>query len=202
MCEGTEGPNPETNFDADFFEATSQAIAAHPPEWVCRAASGSGVEKGHSVEACAGDKTHESAVQSMPIESYNTRILTTVNDLEPPAPAIHVAPRLTISQKAPGSTTSSFDSWRGNPAMSTHSYASTTDLNMIVGNPSSRCYANAPWRAFCWMCAYIWLNSTEPWGVIKEAVQTSLELSEHAYLAFMNCGANITSTWKVMQPTL
>ena len=49
---------------------------------------------------------------------------------------------------------------------------------MIIGNPSARCYANAPWRAFCWMGACLVEFNREPWGTIKDAVQTSLELSE------------------------
>ena len=67
--------------------------------------------------------------------------------------------------------------------MSYYEYAPTTDLalqnlSMIIGNPDARCYANAPWRAFCWMCAYLAEFNREPWGAIKDAVQTSLELSE------------------------
>ena len=49
---------------------------------------------------------------------------------------------------------------------------------MVVGNPSARCFANAPWRAFCWTCAYLAEFNRDPWGVIKDAVQTSLEMSE------------------------
>lgn len=82
---------------------------------------------------------------------------------------------------SPDSIQTTFESLGGgSPIMSTNECASTTDLILqnlcvIVGNPSSRCYANAPWRAFCWMCAYL---NREPWGTIKEAAQTSLELSE------------------------
>lgn len=41
-----------------------------------------------------------------------------------------------------------------------HDYASGTDcllqnLSTTVGNPSARCYANAPWRAFTWTCALL-----------------------------------------------
>ena len=71
----------------------------------------------------------------------------------------------------------------GTKDMSHHEYASTTDLilqnlTMIIGNPSTRCYANAPWRAFCWMRAYLAEFNLEPWGTVKDAVQTSLELNE------------------------
>ena len=62
-------------------------------------------------------------------------------------------------------------------------YASTTDcilqnLSMPVGNPSARCYANAPWRAFRWTCALLQETSTQPSTNIQEAVQESLELAE------------------------
>lgn len=54
--------------------------------------------------------------------------------------------------------------------MSHHEYASTTDLilqnlTMIIGNPSARCYANAPW-----MRAYLAEFNMEPWGTLKDAV--------------------------------
>ena len=62
-------------------------------------------------------------------------------------------------------------------------YATTTEvilqnLTMTVGNPSARCYANAPWRAFTWTCALLQETNTQPWGNLKEAVQESLELAE------------------------
>ena len=58
------------------------------------------------------------------------------------------------------------------------SYASTTEcilqnLTMAVGNPSARCFANAPWRAFTWTCALLQETNT-----LREAVQESLELAE------------------------
>ena len=60
-----------------------------------------------------------------------------------------------------------------------NTYGSTTEcISMTVGNPSSRCYANAPWRAFTWTCALLQETHTEPWGNLYEAVQESLELAE------------------------
>ena len=58
-------------------------------------------------------------------------------------------------------------------------YATSTDcilqnLTMAVENPSARCYANAPWRAFTWICA----TSTQPWGTLQTAVQESLDTAE------------------------
>ena len=49
---------------------------------------------------------------------------------------------------------------------------------MAIGNPSSRCYANAPWRAFTWICGLLQETHTEPWGTLHAAVQESLELAE------------------------
>ena len=98
-------------------------------------------------------------------------------------PAAPHGPWLKITGGASAKPSSTFDSGRTQPNMSSHYYASTTDLllqnlSMVVGNPSARCFANAPWRAFCWMCAYLAEFNRDPWGVIKDAVQTSLELSE------------------------
>lgn len=44
-------------------------------------------------------------------------------------------------------------------------YASTADsllqnLSMSIGNPSARCFANAPWRAFTWTCARLGAHAT------------------------------------------
>ena len=62
-------------------------------------------------------------------------------------------------------------------------FASTAEcilqnLTMTVGNPSARCYANAPWRAFTWTCALLQETNTQPWGNLQMAVQESLELAE------------------------
>ena len=64
-----------------------------------------------------------------------------------------------------------------------NTYASTTEcilqnLSMAIGNPSSRCFANAPWRAFTWTCGLLQETHTEPWGTLHAAVQESLELAE------------------------
>ena len=77
---------------------------------------------------------------------------------------------------------SEIDKIRRQPRMQ-NTYASTTDcilqnLSMAVGNPSSRCFANAPWRAFTWTCGLLQETHTEPWGTLHAAVQESLELAE------------------------
>ena len=51
-----------------------------------------------------------------------------------------------------------------------HTYGCNTEcvlqnLSMTVGNPSSRCYANAPWRAFTWTSALLQETHTEPWAI-------------------------------------
>ena len=61
-----------------------------------------------------------------------------------------------------------------------YDFAMSTDLlmqnlTMIVGNPSQRCFANAPWRAFTWLCAFLQEHNLQPWGTVREAVQESLE---------------------------
>ena len=66
-------------------------------------------------------------------------------------------------------------------------YATATDcilqnLTMVVGNPSVRCYANAPWRAFTWVCALLQETSTQPWGTLQEAVQESIDTAEQVDL--------------------
>ena len=112
--------------------------------------------------------------------------------------------RLTLSGGAPDQPSSTFDSDRTRTNMSSHYYAPTTDLllqnlSMVVGNPSARCFANTPWRAFCWMCAYLAEFNRDPWGVIKDAVQT---LDEITWQELMNCWANqalgsisVTTRW-------
>ena len=49
---------------------------------------------------------------------------------------------------------------------------------MVVGNPSVLCFANAPWRAFTWVCALLQETSTQPWGTLQEAVQESIDTAE------------------------
>ena len=64
-----------------------------------------------------------------------------------------------------------------------YDYATSTDLlmqnlTMIVGNLSQRCFANAAWRAFTWLCAFLQEHNTQFWGTVREAVQESLETCE------------------------
>ena len=175
--------------------------ASNHTKWDCRAASGSGrtqflddcnsvgentqdVQNQHAhgqpslhhrgTQSVAGEQQH---IETFPQSQPNPL-------LQPPtacAPA-H-GPCLKLTGGAPDQPSSTWDTDSHPNSMSTQYYASTTDLllqnlSMVVGNPSARCYANAPWRAFCWMCAYLAEFNRDPWGVIKEAVQTSLELSE------------------------
>ena len=57
-----------------------------------------------------------------------------------------------------GATETTVSTTATQPRQSTmQDYATSTDcilqnLTMAVGNPSARCYADAPWRAFTWVC--------------------------------------------------
>lgn len=79
-----------------------------------------------------------------------------------------------------------------------YDYATTADLlmqnlTMIIGNPSQRCFANAPWRAFTWLCAFLQEHNLQPWGTIRDAVQESLETSEAVDLHTL---PGLQSLWK------
>lgn len=52
------------------------------------------------------------------------------------------------------------------------------NLTVVVGNPCQRCFANAPWRAFTWLRAFLQEHNLQPWGTIRDAVQESLETAE------------------------
>ena len=171
-------------------------------KWDCRAASGSGGTQSQVDSASVGANTpdflntqahsegaiHNSGTQSVageqqpPHESYPQPQSNSTAQLLTACDPTH-GPCLKLTGGAPDQTSSTCETdWR-HTTMSTQYYAPTTELllqnlSMVVGNPSARCFANAPWRAFCWMCAYLAEFNRDPWGVIKDAVQTSLELSE------------------------
>ena len=170
-------------------------------EWDCRAASGSGQRQTthdcHSVGEHTTEALNMTEHQQFPMHYGEPQ---TVAGEQQPFEALHEIQSPVLTQSvtgcatahgsclkltggAPEPTSTTWATDGRSPSMSTQYYASTTDLlmqnlSMVVGNPSARCYANAPWRAFCWMCAYLAEFNRDPWGVIKEAVQTSLELSE------------------------
>ena len=166
---------------------------------VCRAASGSTATSFASAIS-VGEQTRSTMVENFHIRSQPQNITVAgeeqhqpiscepqqgVQILHPPSvtPAAPHGPCLKITGGALTTPTPTYESGQTSPCMSTQFYASTTDLllqnlTMVVGNPSTRCFANAPWRAFCWMCAYLAEFNRDPWGVVKDAVQTSLELSE------------------------
>ena len=167
--------------------------------WDCRAASGStaltissATSVGENTCSKTSELPHHSSTQGIIVAGaeqlnsfsqdppHESPILTSSSL---PAPAAPHGPCLTLTGGASNTPATSADTGERASFMSSHYYASTTDLllqnlSMVVGNPSARCYANAPWRAFCWMCAYLAEFNRDPWGVIKDAVQTSLELSE------------------------
>ena len=155
----------------NFFEDASPASAAQPT-WVCRAAQGSDAVQGRS-STCARGQTHA------PIEPpFHTATgitaskfgdISVAGDTQPPGQTSVQSTSFNsfeynfdhASAGGAGEVTSAtYETWETSQNMSTNIYASTTDLLMqnlsvVVGNPSARCYANAPWRAFCWMCAYL-----------------------------------------------
>ena len=181
----------------DEFEASH-----HSP--VCRAASGS-IQQGISFQG-AGDHTpfdrkEQQSFQEQGQTTFGagetTNMLQTsasttlrMHDFDTTLPA---APADGLSSGAPGehvitikggaiNLQSEIDKIRRQPRMQ-NTYASTTEcilqnLSMAVGNPSSRCFANAPWRAFTWTCGLLQETHTEPWGTLHAAVQESLELAE------------------------
>lgn len=71
--EGAEGPNVLTNFDGESqFDEAFRATAAHQPQWVCRAATGSDATKGEAVATCAGEQTHETTATSQPFAEHTS----------------------------------------------------------------------------------------------------------------------------------
>lgn len=103
-----------------------------------------------------------------------------------PAPGDHGSrPRLAVIG---GTSEPSSSGWTSTTATTMnqqvlYDFATSTDLlmrnlTMIVGNPSQRCFANAPWRAFTWLCAFLQEHNLQPWGARRGAVQESLETCE------------------------
>ena len=201
-CEGLESPNTRHLLDdITVFEAAPQPLAVHQPsQQVCRAASGSQQQLGFSASMGAGDNAHQSAdpytgelfSTDDGDQSFPGRPEHTFSNFEdhsqphfgnrPPADgAPHGNAYLSILGGAPESiktTRSPTPTFSG-----MQNYATSTDcilqnLTMVVGNPSLRRFANAPCRAFTWVCALLQETSTQPWGTLREAVQESIDTAE------------------------
>ena len=179
-CEGLESPNygqvfEEIKTSEDAFQLNS---VSQTPQWDCRAAPGSQQQPGRSAPICAREHAQITAEPNTSGDSHAT------NDGEQSFQGGHeqlhktfAAHRATFSEPtAPTSGiahgtdylsilggAASFDDTWGSATQRTptmQNYATATDcilqnLTMTVGNPSVRCFANAPWRAFTWVCALL-----------------------------------------------
>ena len=192
--QGLQAPVPSDEFEK-----------APTPDSVCRAASNSAPAGTLQMEHCAGDSSQhhlqhllQNTLNSGDPSNKSAGTFTLVHeDMAPShektfAQLPHTSASDGPSSGAPGpevvtirgggSHRSPKTSQRGKaPTQST--FASTAEcisqnLTMTVGNPSARCYANAPWRAFTWTCALLQETNTQPWGNLQAAVQESLELAE------------------------
>ena len=194
-----------TKLDATHFaEAAFEPADPQHPLWVSGSASGSAAAQGQANVTCEGDKSHATA----PHQAFGQlhTILdgdmanhgagdflqhATVGHRCAPQPvsgatdvdrrAVHGNDFVHIRGGASSSTISLTPPTERTQPMK--DYATSTDcilqnLTMPVGNPSARCYANAPWRAFTWVCALLQETSTQPWGTLQDAVQESLETAE------------------------
>ena len=202
-CEGLESPNygqvfEEIQTSEDVFQLNR---VSHTPQWDCRAAPGSQQQPGRSAPMCAGEHAQITAETNTSGEShatndgeqsfhgghehfqanFDTDRAPFSESTEPTSGIAHGTDYLSILGGA-----ASFDDTLGSATQKTpamQNYATATDcilqnLTMAVGNPSVRCFANAPWRAFTWVCALLQETSTQPWGTLQEAVQESIDMAE------------------------
>ena len=148
---------------------------------------------GHPV---AGDEQ----LTALPHLSHKTSSVTFSTSHQPEPGEHGFRQRLSVIGGTAASTSSAQDSFETSQ-MNQHGlydYATTADLlmqnlTMIIGNPSQRCFANAPWRAFTWLCAFLQEHNLQPWGTIRDAVQESLETSEAVDLHTL---PGLQSLWK------
>ena len=202
-CEGLESPNKGRVFEeiTTFDDALQPTVASQSPQWDCRAASGSQLHLGISAPMCAGDIAHDMADTDTSGELFTTydgeqsfhgghehnlsnfeaHSLQIADTTETAVGAPHGSAFLSILGGAP-STDDTNDS-ATQTATGMQNYATSTDcilqnLTMVVGNLSVRRFANAPWRAFTWVCALLQETSTQPWGTLQEAVQESIDTAE------------------------
>ena len=185
-CEGLGSPiSKHSNDDFNFVDADRPLAAHSPTQPVCRAVTGSEPHLGYTATLSAGDIALQTADQYTG-ELYPTfegEHSTTGRPEQPnhsfdersqrPQSASTTARRapdgltyLSILGGAPTGTWTATSQATQNSGM--QNYAASTDcilqnLTMVVGNPSLRCLANAPWRAFTWVCALLQETSTHPW---------------------------------------
>ena len=204
---GNTAHKPLTSFPGDEIPIPWEEIDWAPEHGDCRAASNPAYGD-TQVTQCAGEPTHSHLFQYSQAQlfgdfstgSSRDKTLATENTHKPDlhrsdsfadftSPDSEHGPLLgapgpeVVSVQGGGKKTSTAVSAAKHTGKMDTSYASTTEcilqnLTMAVGNPSARCFADAPWRAFTWTCALLQETNTQPWGNLKEAVQESLELAE------------------------
>ena len=178
--QGLQAPVPSDDFEK-----------APTPDSVCRAASNSAPAGTLQMEHCAGDSSQhhlqhllQNTLNSGEPSNKSAGTFTLVHEDMAPSQENTFAqlPHTSASDGPSFGHRSPKTSQRGKAPMQS-TFASTTEcilqnLTMTVGNPSARCYANAPWRAFTWTCALLQETNTQPWGNLQAAVQESLKLAE------------------------
>ena len=205
-CEGQESPRVATIFeDRHNFAAAVQPMGVHQsPRWDCRAASGSQLLLGPSASICAREHAPTADIDTTGelrptydgaqschggFEPNETNFDSHSSQFQEHSAAAAGEPhgQAYISILGGASTSSGTYESATPPINSMQNYATATDcilqnLTMVVGNPSVRCFANAPWRAFTWVCALLQETSTQPWGTLQEAVQESIDTAEQVDL--------------------
>ena len=231
---GNSEPDTMVTCEGDISPSTtvSQSFEGKPStKWDCRVISGSEEEMFHSGGPSVGANTQDRQFEHSLTNSANkifglqhvageqqhnqwsypqhmTSLFT-----EHPQSTLEAtnARRLTLTGGAPDHPSSTAASDWTPTRMSSQYYASTTDLllqnlSMVVGNPSVRCFANAPWRAFCWMCAYLAEFNRDPW-VSSKMLSRPAWNSQNRWTSkdLRGCttyGKNMTSTWREMRHIL
>ena len=189
--QGLQVPVPDDDFDR-----------APATNLVCRAASNPAPSGTQQMDTCAGDNSQlhlQNLSQSISKETSNKSAGSNslVHEVQTPTQE-HIfatphhsavdgsslgAPGPEVVKIQGGGASRPPQSGHKGKAATQSTFASTTEcilqnLTMTVGNPSARCYANAPWRAFTWTCALLQETNMQPWGNLQLAVQESLELAE------------------------
>ena len=189
--QGLQVPVPDDDFDR-----------APTTNLVCRAASNPAPAGIQQMDTCAGDSSQrhlqnlsqyisrETSNKSAGSSSLVHEVQTPTQEHTFATPHHSAVDGSSLGAPGPevvkiqggGATRPPRSGHKGKAAMQSK-FASTTEcilqnLTMTVGNPSARCYANAPWRAFTWTCALLQETNAQPWGNLQLAVQESLELAE------------------------
>ena len=177
--QGIQAPVPLDEFDQ-----------APPTNSVCRAASSSAQAGEQQMTHCARGQTQEHLQNLFQVpttfgdasrRSAGAQPISSVSAVDGPLPGAPGPEVIPIQGGGHNHLHTENKTIAGAQMQGT--FAPTTEcmlqnLTMAVGNPSARCYANAPWRAFTWTCALLQETNAQPWGNLQDAVQESLELAE------------------------